>query len=188
MANEITVGTMAVAKIGRNEIPVEVIAVEDGIYTVKNKAGKEFKTKRIEALPTEVSCEAGKEFKTKRIEALPTEVSCEVMNNTPSNERLSGTQDEPVSSNPSQNKLATSVANYSGKMSLLNAAVEVLRQNGKPLNTREIVAKAVADRLWNPTGAKTPNQTLYGSIFREIATQKSPRIVKSAEKGKFQLG
>ena len=100
MANEITVGTMAVAKVGRNEIPVEVIAVEDGIiYTVKNKAGKEFKTKRIEALPTEVSCE--------------------VLNNTPSNERLSGTQDEPVSSNPSQNKLATSVANYSGKMSLL---------------------------------------------------------------------
>ena len=148
MANEITVGTMAVAKIGRNEIPVEVIAVEDGIYTVKNKAGKEFKTKRIEALPTEVSCEG----------------------------------------NPSQNKLATSVANYSGKMSLLNAAVEVLRQNGKPLNTREIVAKAVTDGLWNPTGAKTPNQTLYGSIFREIATKKSPRIVKSAEKGKFQLG
>ena len=168
MANEITVGTMAVAKVGRNEIPVEIIAVEDGIYTVKNKAGKEFKTKRIEALPTEVSCE--------------------VLNNTSSNERLSGIQDESVSSNPSQNKSATSVANYSGKMSLLNAAVEVLRRNGKPLNTREIVAKAVADGLWNPTGAKTPNQTLYGSIFREIATQKNPRIVKSAEKGKFQLG
>ena len=168
MANEITVGTMAVAKVGRNEIPVEIIAVENGIYTVKNRAGKEFKTKRIAALPTEVSCAA--------------------LNNTSSNERLSGIQDESVSSNPSQNKSATSVANYSGKMSLLNAAVEVLRQNGKPLNTREIVAKAVADRLWNPTGAKTPNQTLYGSIFREIATQKSPRIVKSAEKGKFQLG
>ena len=58
MVHEITVGTMAVAKLGCNEIPVEVIVVEDGIYTVKNKAGKEFKTKRIEALPTEVSCEA----------------------------------------------------------------------------------------------------------------------------------
>ena len=168
MANEITVGTMAVAKVGRNEIPVEIIAVEDGIYTVKNKAGKEFKTRRIEALPTEVSCE--------------------VLNNTPSIERLSGIQDESVSSNPSQNKSATSVANYSGKMSLFNAAVEVLRRNGKPLNIREIVAKAVADGLWNPTGAKTPNQTLYGSIFREITTKKNPRIVKSAEKGKFQLG
>ena len=44
MDNDITVGTMSVAKIGRNEIPVDVIAVEDGIYTVKNKAGKEFKT------------------------------------------------------------------------------------------------------------------------------------------------
>ena len=99
MATEITVGTMAVAKVGRNEIPVEIIAVENGIYTVKNRAGKEFKTKRIAALPTEVSCAA--------------------LNNTSSNERLSGIQDESVSSNPSQNKLATSVANYSGKMSLL---------------------------------------------------------------------
>lgn len=27
MATEITVGTMAVAKVGRNEIPVEIIAV-----------------------------------------------------------------------------------------------------------------------------------------------------------------
>lgn len=43
MANEITVGTMAVAKVGRNEIPVEVIAVEDGIYTVKIKQAKSSK-------------------------------------------------------------------------------------------------------------------------------------------------
>ncbi len=130
MANEITVGTMAIAKVGSNEIPVEVIAVENGSYTVKNKAGKEFKTRRLEVIK----------------------------------------------------------AKASEKMSLLNAAVEVLRQSDKPLNTREIVAKAVADGLRNPTGAKTPEQTLYGAIFREIAAKENPRIVKSAEKGKFQLG
>ena len=43
MANEITVGTMAVAKVGRNEIPVEIIAVENGIYTVKIEQAKSSK-------------------------------------------------------------------------------------------------------------------------------------------------
>jgi len=38
-----------------------------------------------------------------------------------------------------------------------------------------------------PSGAKTPEQTLYGSIFREIATKEHPRIVKSAVRGKFEL-
>ncbi len=155
MANEITVGTMVVAKVGRNEIPVEVIAAEDGTYTVKNKTGKEFKTRRIEAMPMESN------------DAVTT-----------SNEAIESKQDQNCHERGS----------LSGKMSLLNAAVEVLRNSDKPLNTREIVGKAVADGLWNPTEAKTPEQTLYGAVFREIATKENPRIVKSAEKGKFQLG
>ena len=43
MANEnIEVGTRAIAKVGRNEISVEVIAVENGSYLVRNDAGREF--------------------------------------------------------------------------------------------------------------------------------------------------
>ena len=43
MANEnIEVGTRAVAKVGRNEISVEVIAVENGSFLVRNDAGREF--------------------------------------------------------------------------------------------------------------------------------------------------
>ena len=70
----------------------------------------------------------------------------------------------------------------------MNAAVEVLRRSEQPLNTREIVAQAVALGLWTPTGAKTPEQTLYGAIFREMATKEQPRIVKAEQKGKFRRG
>ena len=43
MANEnITVGTRAIARFGRHEINVEVIAVENGSYLVRNDAGREF--------------------------------------------------------------------------------------------------------------------------------------------------
>ena len=37
----ITVGTKAIARVGRNAIEVEVIALENGAYRVRNKAGKD---------------------------------------------------------------------------------------------------------------------------------------------------
>lgn len=73
------------------------------------------------------------------------------------------------------------------KMSLMNAAVEVLKTTGKELNTREIVKEAIDRGLWIPTACKTPEQTLYGSIFRELAVKENPRIVKGEAKGKFKF-
>ena len=73
------------------------------------------------------------------------------------------------------------------KMSLMDAAVAVLKENGAPMNTREMVKAATEKGYWTPTACKTPEQTLYGSIFREIKTKEQPRIVKSDVKGKFQL-
>ena len=71
------------------------------------------------------------------------------------------------------------------KRSLFAAAVEVLRLAKMPMNTREIIEAAIELKLWQPTGAKTPEQTLYGAIVRENKTKEHPRIVKSNIKGKF---
>ncbi len=143
----IIVGTKAIAKVGRNAIEVEVIALENGgVYRVRNKAGKEFTARRLEALPEEKA-----------------KASLEASENS---------------------GIETTVKH----LSLMNAAVEVLRRSEHPLNTREIVAQAAALGLWMPTGAKTPEQTLYGAIFREIATKEQPRIVKEEQKGKFRRG
>ena len=73
------------------------------------------------------------------------------------------------------------------KLSLLDAVVTALQGEpaGTALNTRELVALAVEKGLWQPRGAKTPEQTLYSAIFRENATKEHPRIVKSDKKGKF---
>ena len=52
MANEnIEVGTRAVAKVGRNEISVEVIAVENGSFLVRNDAGREFHVAHLTVPP-----------------------------------------------------------------------------------------------------------------------------------------
>ena len=74
------------------------------------------------------------------------------------------------------------------KMSLMDAAVAVLKESGEPMNTREMVKAAAEKGYWTPTACKTPEQTLYGSIFREIKTKANPRIVKSETKGKFIAG
>ena len=55
------------------------------------------------------------------------------------------------------------------------------------MNTKEILEALLERQLWTPTECKTPEQTLYGSIFREINTKEHPRIVKSDVKGKFVI-
>ena len=74
-------------------------------------------------------------------------------------------------------------------MSLLSAAVIVLKDAGPehPMNCKEILEAIVARQLWTPTDCKTTEQTLYGSIFREINIKDHPRIVKSEAKGKFRI-
>ena len=137
--NEFNVGDRAVAKVGRNEINVEILAVEEKSYLVRNTAGKEFHAVRLTALPD-----------AKNV----------------------GNTDTPATE-PEK------------KHSLLDAAVEVLRIAKQPMNTREIIEWAMKLELWQPTGAKTPEQTLYGAIVRENKTKEHPRIVKSNIKGKF---
>ena len=89
---------------------------------------------------------------------------------------------EPVAPAPAPEATATK------KMSLMDAAVAVLKESGEPMNTREMVKAATEKGYWTPTACKTPEQTLYGSIFREIKTKLQPRIVKSETKGKFIAG
>ena len=146
--NEFKVGDRAVAKVGRNEINVEILAVEEKSYLVRNNAGKEFHAVRLTALP----------------DTEPEEI----------------TEDDAPNPAP---ECATQKPEK--KRSLLDAAVEVLRLAKMPMNTREIIEAAIELKLWTPTGAKTPEQTLYGAIVRENKTKEHPRIAKSDIKGKF---
>ena len=155
--NEFKAGDRAIAKVGRNEINVEILAVEEKSYLVRNNAGKEFHSVRLTALPKDIITED-------TLAADPEEI---IEDDTP-NPAPECTTQKPEK-----------------KRSLLDAAVEVLRLAKMPMNTREIIEAAIELKLWQPTGAKTPEQTLYGAIVRENKTKEQPRIVKSDIKGKF---
>ena len=74
------------------------------------------------------------------------------------------------------------------KLSLLNAALQVLKRSRTPLNTKEILAQVIEEGLWSPNGAKTPEQSLYSAFLREIKEKETPRVRKSAaRRGAFEF-
>ena len=157
--SEIKVGSKVILKVGRNAVEVEILKpMADGdAYWVKSIAsGKEFMMPSARIKVPTVSIEPVTEPET-------------IENEDP---------------NPAPE--CTSAPRKEKKLSLLDAAVEVLKQSGEPMNTREMVKAATDSGLWIPTDCKTPEQTLYGSIFREMKIKENPRIVKSSVKGKFE--
>ena len=165
IASEITVGTIAIVKIGRNEVEVTVTEITEHGWKVKSQStGREFEVRRIERIVTEPAEEAEPET------AAPAEPETEEEDNAVNPAPESGSGPRPEK-----------------KLSLLNAAAQVLATCRTPMNCKEMIAKAVEMGLWTPTGAKTPEQTLYSGIFREIKTTEEPRFRKSAtRKGSFE--
>ncbi len=167
--NKIAVGNHVVAMVAGREIPAEVVNVGAMECHVRSLAtGKEFTTNRIERIMTKTDHEAIRPF----ISVEPT---------TP--------PAEPVNSDDAPNPAPEQASNEprTKRMSLLDAAVEVLKTTGRPMNAREIITVAREQGLWNTASGKTPEQTLYGSIFREITSGTNPRFARSSERGKFQL-
>jgi hypothetical protein len=73
------------------------------------------------------------------------------------------------------------------KPSALDAAVQVLAEEGKPMSCQELIAAMAAKNYWSSPAGKTPQATLYSAIAREIATKgNNSRFVK-ADRGKFAL-
>lgn len=157
--SEIKIGSKVILKVGRNAVEVEILkAMADGdAYWVKSIAsGKEFMMPSARIKVPTVSIEPVAEPETIENEA------------------------------PNPAPECTTAPRKEKKLSLMDAAVEVLKQSGEPMNTREMVKAATDSGLWIPTDCKTPEQTLYGSIFREMKIKENPRIVKSSVKGKFE--
>ena len=157
--SEIKIGSKVILKVGRNAVEVEILKpMADGdAYWVKSIAsGKEFMMPSARIKVPTVSIEPATE---------PDSIEDEAPNPAPE---------------------CTTAPGKEKKLSLMDAAVEVLKQSGEPMNTREMVKAATDSGLWIPTDCKTPEQTLYGSIFREMKIKENPRIVKSSVKGKFE--
>ena len=166
--SEIKVGTIVNVKVGRNIVPSKVIEIlEDGFRVSSVVKNKEFIVTANRIVVDE-----------QKIEPIEATEPVEEFQPTGDDE-----EDEYVI-NPAHES-----DKPAKRISMLSAAVEVLKAAGPehPMNCKEILEAILERHLWTPTECKTPEQTLYGSIFREIATKERPRIVKSEIKGKFRI-
>ena len=170
--SNITVGTIVMVKVGRNEIEVVVTEITANGWKVKKVGSdREFIVTRIErviAEPGVPEAASATEPETEAVDAeIPSEAEEEV--DTPNPAPESGGSPEK-------------------KLSLLNAALLVLKRSRTPLNTKEILAQVIEEGLWSPNGAKTPEQSLYSAFFREIKEKETPRVRKSAaRRGAFEF-
>ena len=166
--SNITVGTIVMVKVGRNEVEVVVTEITTNGWKVKKVGSdREFIVSRIERVIAEPGAPGTIPATEPETESAVPEVEEEV--DTPNPAPESGGSPEK-------------------KLSLLNAAIKVLQESEAPLNTKEIIAKVIASDLWSPNGAKTPEQSLYSAFFREIKEKETPRVRRSAaRRGAFEF-
>ena len=170
----INVGDEVIAKVAGREVAVTVEGVEGGNWRVKSVAsGKAFKTKRLWTRNQEAAREP--EAATEQ-----TEANAEPETTTEQTEANA----EPEAATEPTNETGDSEPRPK-KMSLLDAAIEVLKTEARAMNTREMVKLAIEHPTLGSNGLQDAEQSLYGAIFREIK-EKSARIRKSEKRGQFE--
>jgi hypothetical protein len=71
------------------------------------------------------------------------------------------------------------------KLSALDAAAQVLAEEGRPMTCPELITAMAAKGYWTSPGGQTPAATLYSAILRALTTKgAAARFVKTA-RGKF---
>jgi hypothetical protein len=71
------------------------------------------------------------------------------------------------------------------KVSALDAAHLVLAKAGAPMTAKELIEAMAAQGLWNSPNGKTPANTLYAAILREITVKGEQSRFARPEPGKF---
>ena len=185
--SNITVGTIVMVKVGRNEIEVVVTEITANGWKVKKVGSdREFIVTRIERVIAEPGAPEAASATEPETEAVDAESPSEAAPATESEAESAAPEAEEEVDTP--NPAPESGGSPEKKLSLLNAALQVLKRSRTPLNTKEILAQVIEEGLWSPNGAKTPEQSLYSAFFREIKEKETPRVRRSAaRRGAFEF-
>ena len=81
---------------------------------------------------------------------------------------------------------AKKAAKEAKRPSGLDAAAQVLKDAGQPLNTKTMVETMLTKGLWATEG-KTPAATIYAAILREIQVKGEDARFKKTDRGLFTL-
>ena len=161
MSNEFKAGDRAYTKVGRNLVEVRVKAKTDTGWTVTTRTGRTLAVRSLEVVPNAAVGIASA--------AAPKAVA------------------EAANAAPKAAPKPESAAVPKKGLSLLNAAATVLERSGEAIPVRAMIEEAKASGLWTPTGGKTPEQTLYSAIIREIKDKGGASRFRKDGRGRFSF-
>ena len=73
------------------------------------------------------------------------------------------------------------------RRSALDAAAQVLKKAGKPMNCKALITAMAEQDLWSSPAGKTPHATLYAAIIRHIADKGEAARFRKVERGQFEF-
>ena len=161
MSNEFKAGDRAYTKVGRNLVEVRVKAKTETGWTVTTRTGRTLAVRSLEAVPGSAAGIAS--AATPKAAAKATKAAAKA---TP--------------------KAEAGAVPKKG-LSLLNAAATVLERSGEAMPVRAMIEEAKASGLWTPGGGKTPEQTLYSAIIREIKDKGGASRFRKDGRGRFSF-
>ena len=158
----IRAGDRAFAKVGRNLVEVRVNERTESGWRVTSRAGKPLTVKTLLA------------------------ANGEPLAATESPTPASATA--PASNAPKASPASPSPRAVPPKgLSLVCAAAAVLERSAAPLSVKAMIDAAKAQGLWTPRAGKTPEQTLYSAIIREIRDKGAASRFRKEGRGLFSF-
>ena len=159
----IRAGDRAFVKVGRNLVEVRVDGKAEGGWSVPSRTGKAMTVKTLLAAE-------GETLVAHETDSAPAKA-------TPAKAKSTSTK--------AANSAPSSRAVPQKGMSLLNAAAAVLERSDAPMAVKAMIEKAKESGLWTPRGGKTPEQTLYSAIIREIRDRGNTSRFRKEGRGLF---
>ena len=165
MNSEFKAGDRAYTKVGRNLVEVRVKAKTETGWTVTTRTGRTLAVRSLEAVPGAAAGIAS--AATPKAAAKAAKAAAKAT--------------------PKAAPKTEAAAVPKKGLSLLNAAATVLERSGEAMPVRAMIEEAKASGLWTPTGGKTPEQTLYSAIIREIKDKGGASRFRKDGRGRFSF-
>ena len=165
----IRAGDRAFVKVGRNLVEVRVNSKAECGWNVTSRTGKSMTVKTL--LTAEGDTLAAHEADAPAESGRQTSASAKT---APAKDAAKAKIAAPSSKAVPQKGLG-----------LLSAAAAVLEQSDAPMSVKAMIEAAKSGGLWTPGSGKTPEQTLYSAIIREIRDKGNASRFRKEGRGLF---
>ena len=166
--NTVRAGDRAYTKVGRNLVEVVVVDRIDSTWKVKSHTGRTFYARAVQTA-----------------DGKPVTAFARTDGAAPSAKAATAAAPAKRAATPKAAAAPSPKAVPQKGLGLLSAAAAVLERAGEAMSVKAMIEGAKAAGLWTPGAGKTPEQTLYSAIIREIKDKGDASRFRKEGRGRF---